>query len=278
MAEAQVVDSTIGSLPAASSLDDASLLVVEQQGAAMHITGAQIKGYAQDSVSGYVGQAQEAVEEAQQASQQALEAVGQIGTSVQEAQQAAQQAQDSAESVQGVVSEAEAARDQYPRPENGVWQVYNPATGAYESSGEPSVGPAGPTGATGASMETLRLVSGNHAPGSTDTYEVVLTNGETAGQFQVYNGEDGSGAGDMLKSVYDPDGLNTDIFSYAVNQVSQHNSSSSAHPDIRALIPTTAAQVNADPAGSAEQALTDAKSYADTAISAAIGNALEASY
>ena len=193
MAEAQVVDSTIGSLPAASSLDDASLLVVEQQGAAMHITGAQIKGYAQDSVSGYVGQAQEAVEEAQQASQQALEAVGQIGTSVQEAQQAAQQAQDSAESVQGVVSEAEAARDQYPRPENGVWQVYNPATGAYESSGEPSVGPAGPTGATGASMETIRLVSGNHAPGSTDTYEVVLTNGETAGQFQVYNGEDGSG-------------------------------------------------------------------------------------
>ena len=277
MAEAQVVDSTIGSLPAASSLDDASLLVVEQQGAAMHITGAQIKGYAQASVSEYVGQAQEAVEEAQQASQQALEAVGQIGTSVQEAQQAAQQAQNSAESVQGVVSEAEAARDQYPRPENGVWQVYNPATGEFENSGAPSVGPEGPegpAGATGASVASINLVSGNHAPGTYDTYQVVLSNGEVAGEFQVYNGANGSGAGDMLKSVYDPNDLNTDIFTYAVNLVYQHNIAQDAHTDIRALIPTSAAQVGADPAGSAAQALTEAKSYVDSAI----GAALEASY
>lgn len=220
MAEAQVVDSTIGSLPAASSLDDASLLVVEQQGAAMHITGAQIKGYAQASVSGYVGQAQEAVEEAQQASQQALEAVGQIGTSVQEAQQAAQQAQDSAESAQGIVSEAEAARDQYPKPENGTWKVYNPQSGQYEDTGEPSngnpgqPGEPGPKGDPGASMQGLRQIGGTHAPGTTDTYEVVLTDGTTGGQFEVYNGADGSGAGDMVKSVYDPQGRNTDIFAY----------------------------------------------------------------
>lgn len=274
---AELVDSTIGELPAASALNDASLLVIEQQGEAMHITGAQIKGYAQDSVSGYVGQAQAAVEEAKQASQQALEAVGQIGTSVQDAQSAATEAQASSESAQTSAAAAEAARDQYPRPENGEWLVYNPSTGKYESSGEPSVGPEGPegpAGATGASVASIELVSGNHAPGTYDTYQIVLSNGETAGEFKVYNGANGSGAGDMLKSVYDPDGLNTNIFAYAVNQVSQHNSSSEAHTDIRALIPTTAAQVGADPAGSAAHALSEAKSYVDSAI----GAALEASY
>lgn len=274
---AELVDSTVGSLPAAPTLNDASLLVIEQQGEAMHITGAQIKGYAQDAVSGYVGQAQAAVEEAQQASQQALEAVGQIGTSVQDAQQAAQQAQTSSKSAQDSAAAAEAARDQYPRPENGEWMVYNPSTGEFENSGAPSVGPEGPegpAGATGASVASLKLVSGNHAPGTYDTYQIVLSNSEIAGEFQVYNGANGSGAGDMLKSVYDPDGLNTNIFAYAVDQVSQHNTSPDAHQDIRELIPTTAAQVGADPAGSAAQALTAAKSYVDTSI----GAALEASY
>lgn len=58
-------------------------------------------------------------------------------------------------------------------------------------------GPAGPTGATGASVASIERTSGTGAPGTTDTYTVKLTDGSTAGTFQVYNGADGTGAGDF---------------------------------------------------------------------------------
>lgn len=49
-----MADRAIGELPAAASLDDTSLLAVEQQGRAMKLTGAQFKEYAKVSVKGYV--------------------------------------------------------------------------------------------------------------------------------------------------------------------------------------------------------------------------------
>ena len=58
-------------------------------------------------------------------------------------------------------------------------------------------GPEGPTGATGASVASIERTSGTGAPGTTDTYTVKLTDGSTAGTFQVYNGTDGTGAGDF---------------------------------------------------------------------------------
>jgi hypothetical protein len=59
-----MADKTIGSLPAAESVDDTSLLVMEQQGAAMKVTGALIKGYAAAAVAGYVDDAKKAAETA----------------------------------------------------------------------------------------------------------------------------------------------------------------------------------------------------------------------
>ena len=58
-------------------------------------------------------------------------------------------------------------------------------------------GDIGDTGATGNGIESITLVSGNHAAGTTDTYRITFTNGETA-DFTVYNGANGEGAGDML--------------------------------------------------------------------------------
>ena len=58
-------------------------------------------------------------------------------------------------------------------------------------------GDIGDTGATGNGIESVTLVSGNHAAGTTDTYRITFTNGETA-DFTVYNGANGEGAGDML--------------------------------------------------------------------------------
>lgn len=45
-----------------------------------------------------------------------------------------------------------------------------------------------------------------------------------------------AGAGDMLQSVYDPTYKRQDIFKYANTKISEHNSSTSAHADIRTAL------------------------------------------
>jgi len=69
------------------------------------------------------------------------------------------------------------------------------------------------SGYTGVGIEDFRLTSGNHAPGTTDVYTITLTDGQKK-EITVYNGRDGEGAGDMLASLYDPQGKETDIFRY----------------------------------------------------------------
>lgn len=68
-------------------------------------------------------------------------------------------------------------------------------------------------GPSGSSIKSITRTSGNGAPGTTDTYTVTLTDGSTT-TFQVYNGANGEGAGDMTSQVYDPQGKATDIFAY----------------------------------------------------------------
>ncbi len=74
-------------------------------------------------------------------------------------------------------------------------------------------GVKGDTGETGNGIASIERTSGTGAAGTTDTYTITMTDGSTA-EFQVYNGADGAGAGDMTKSVYDPKGRSTDIFAY----------------------------------------------------------------
>ena len=75
-------------------------------------------------------------------------------------------------------------------------------------------GDIGDTGATGNGIESVTLVSGTHAAGTTDTYRITFTNGETA-DFTVYNGANGEGAGDMLWEEFNnrlnPSGKNGQI-------------------------------------------------------------------
>ena len=74
------------------------------------------------------------------------------------------------------------------------------------SAGEPInagsvIGPKGEqgdVGPTGASVDRIERTSGTGAPGTTDTYAVYLTNGQTGGTFQVYNGSNGTGSGDFM--------------------------------------------------------------------------------
>ena len=56
----------------------------------------------------------------------------------------------------------------------------------------------GEVGPTGASVDRIERTSGTGAPGTTDTYTVYLTDGQTGGTFQVYNGSNGTGSGDFM--------------------------------------------------------------------------------
>ena len=62
-----------------------------------------------------------------------------------------------------------------------------------------ATGPAGPTGATGNGIVSVVRTSGTGAAGTTDTYTITYTDSSTS-TFNVYNGANGTGAGDMLKS------------------------------------------------------------------------------
>ena len=59
-------------------------------------------------------------------------------------------------------------------------------------------GEQGDVGPTGASVDHIDRTSGTGAPGTIDTYTVYLTDGQTGGTFQVYNGSNGTGSGDFM--------------------------------------------------------------------------------
>lgn len=58
-------------------------------------------------------------------------------------------------------------------------------------------GDKGDKGDPGVGISSITLTSGNHTPGTEDTYTVRLTDGKEF-SFQVYNGTNGSGAGDLM--------------------------------------------------------------------------------
>lgn len=78
-------------------------------------------------------------------------------------------------------------------------------------------------GVDGKSISSIARTSGTGAAGTADTYTITLSDNSTF-DFQVYNGADGMGAGDMLKSIYDPQNKNTDIFAYIDEKVGQIDS------------------------------------------------------
>lgn len=64
------------------------------------------------------------------------------------------------------------------------------ATGATGPKGDK--GDTGATGATGNGIVSVTLTSGNHSPGTLDTYTILFTDASTT-TFQVYNGANGTG-------------------------------------------------------------------------------------
>ena len=209
-------------------------------------TGAQSAKTAAES-------AQEAAESAKDAAASSSTAAGQKATQAAESAKDAASAKSAAETAK---TDAQAARDAIVNMivEAVTLETGKPATvskslvdNVYKlvfglPKGE--TGATGPRGATGNGISGIALKSGTHAPGTSDVYTITLTDGTTF-DFDVYNGANGAGAGDMLASVYDPQGKHQDIFAYVDDaigaiptpdvsaQIKAHNESETAHPDIR---------------------------------------------
>lgn len=173
--------------------------------------------------------AKTAAESAQEAAESAKDAAASSSTAAgQKASQAAQSAEDAASAksaAETAKTDAQAARDAIVNMivEAVTLETGKPATvskslvdNVYKLAfGLPrgGTGAPGPQGAPGNGISGIALKNGTHAPGTSDVYTITLTDGTTF-DFEVYNGANGQGAGDMLASVYDPQGKRTDIYKY----------------------------------------------------------------
>jgi hypothetical protein len=217
--------------------------------------------------------AKTAAESAQEAAESAKDAAAESSTAAgQKATQAAQSAEDAASAksaAETAKTDAQAARDAIVNMivEAVTLETGKPATvskslvdNVYKLAfGLPrgETGAPGPKGAPGNGISGIALKSGTHAPGTSDVYTITLTDGTTF-DFAVYNGANGTGAGDMLASIYDPQGKHQDVFKYVDDaigaiptpdvsaQIKAHNESETAHPYIRGLIPTKTSQLDND--------------------------------
>lgn len=90
-------------------------------------------------------------------------------------------------------------RPPYIDVETGHWMTWSVITNQYEDSGYSAAGTKGDTGDTGASMASVTRISGTGGSGETDTYRINLTNGQTGGTFDVYNGKDGTDIDEIEK-------------------------------------------------------------------------------
>lgn len=180
--------------------------------------------------------AKTAAESAQEAAESAKDAAASSSTAAgQKATRAAQSAEDAASAksaAETAKTDAQAARDAIVNMivEAVTLETGKPATvskslvdNVYKLVfGLPrgGTGAPGPRGAPGNGISGIALKNGTHAPGTSDVYTITLTDGTTF-DFEVYNGANGQGAGDMLASVYDPRGKRTDIYKYVDDAIGE---------------------------------------------------------
>lgn len=121
-----VTEAAIGSLPGIADLYDDTLLPVEQQGEARHMTGAQWKRYAQAAVAVYVDGAKDAADAA--------------ADSAEGAERSAQDAADSAANAAGSAQSAQQYSGKPPIIQDGTWWTWNAAEQEYVDTGEAARG------------------------------------------------------------------------------------------------------------------------------------------
>ena len=109
----------------------------------------------------------------------------------------------------------------------------------------------GDVGPTGASVDHIERTSGTGAPGTTDTYTVYLTDGQTGGTFQVYNGSNGTGSGDFMADGSVPMTGNLQMGGHAVTGMAD-----GTDPTDGATVGQLAGKLDSPDGGTAGQVLT----------------------
>lgn len=243
-----MADATIGSLPALSELNDDSLLVVEQGGSAQKLSGAQVKSFARAAAASEAEKAAQAASDANSAKSAAQSAQ----TAAENAKKSASTAATSAESARDAILNmiVSAITLEHGKPatvsKSVVDEVFKLTFGLPR-------GEKGEAGSPGRGIASITLKSGTHAAGTTDTYTITFTDNTTydfqvtngangfsptittsksgkvttvtvvdangTKSFEINDGADGLGSGDMQASIYDPAGKAQDIFAYVDNAI-----------------------------------------------------------
>lgn len=123
----------ISELPAATTVDDGSLFVIEQQGEAMNCSGAQWKGFAVGAVQPY----------ANAASGSATQAANSASNAAGSAQSAEISADAAAESAKDAADAAETAQEYSGKPpivQNDTWWTWDASKQEYVDTGESARG------------------------------------------------------------------------------------------------------------------------------------------
>lgn len=248
-----MADKSIGALPAASELNNDSLIPVEQGGIAMSVSGAMIAEFAKQSAESRVQDAERAAQNAAASANAAAASKSGIDESLTAARQSASAAAASATEAdrakQVIVDLSVSAAASDPGAAAEVAKTVD-ASGNITLTFRIPRGIQGPMG----TITSIVKTSGTGAPGTTDIYTITCSDGSTA-EFSVYNGKDGTGTGDMERSTYDTTGKAQDIFKYVDDRV--------------ASIKTTY-----DPKNKEQ----DIFAYVDSQIEASVGVALGGSY
>ena len=146
--------------------------------------------------------AQNKAEDAQTAAEAAQAAAEAAKLAAEDSEKKAKTSETNAAKSASDASDSADTAKQYsgksPKPIDGTWWTWNAANSQYEDTGISCelVGP------TGNGIESITQKSGDHMPGSTDVYEIKMTDGTTK-EISVYNGKNGSGIGDVQGIAFD---------------------------------------------------------------------------
>ena len=152
--------------------------------------------------AGDAATAQNKAEDAQTAAEAAQAAAEAAKLAAEDSEKKAKTSETNAAKSASDASDSADTAKQYsgksPKPIDGTWWTWNAANSQYEDTGISCelVGP------TGNGIESITQKSGDHMPGSTDVYEIKMTDGTTK-EISVYNGKNGSGIGDVQGIAFD---------------------------------------------------------------------------
>lgn len=219
-----MADSTIGSLPAASEITSQDLFVLEQNGEAKKLLGSILEDYVDRNIVDVT------VTSVAPTANPTVSYDSSTGALVLGIPRGLGIANIAKTDTSGLVDTYTVTLDKAPSQQVATTFTFNVTNGnaitqitpisaqhipgsmdryAIDMSNGTSIifdvynGANGTNGTNGVSIASVQKASGTGAGGSTDVYNVILSNGTVGGTFSVYNGADGQGSPGSLTPLVD---------------------------------------------------------------------------